>query len=138
MIVQLERFPQFIGLVREEEFVTDAIDDYRIRLAQGVYRSQHHVARHADQRRVIHAHHDDYAKIPVECLRSRSTLKQRHGPFDPRHAAHAIQVVVRKRLHLVEVLRFAIHHPEIGVRHIHDLAGGTPHDSGEDRALVGH
>ena len=33
---------------------------------------------------------------------------------------------------------FVVHHPDVGLADVEDLAGGAPHDAAEDRHLLGH
>jgi hypothetical protein len=136
MVVQFECLAEFVGPLGKEELVTDAVDDHSVGMPQVVHRSEHHVAGRSHQRGVIDAHHDDHAKGSIEGFGPGLAFEQRLGPLHSPHSTDAIQVIIGQRLHFVEILGFPVHHPDVGVGDVHDLARGAPHDPGEDGALV--
>src|SRR5262249_5949009 len=40
--------------------------------------------------------------------------------------------------HLIDVAHLVVHHPDVGVADVEDLAGGALHDAGEDGDLLRH
>ena len=90
------------------------------------------------ERRVVHPHEHDRSHAPLGGLHPGRPLVEPHRPLDPLHPPHAIEVVVRERLDLVDEAEARVHHPDLGVPHVLDLAGRAPHDVAEDRGLVSH
>src|SRR5262249_50644993 len=66
----------------------------------------------------------------------RVALKKSDGPSHAFDTAHACEIGVLERFGLLEILRLRIHHPDVCVSDIRDLAAGAFKDSGEDRGLV--
>jgi len=92
--------------------------------------------RRANEAYVVQPPHDHDPERAVQRLRPWLALKEPHSPEHPRLTADAIQVVVGERFDFIDVLGFLVHHPNVRVGHVQDLACGPFHDPGKDRTLV--
>ena len=138
MVVHLQSLAQRERLIGEKELIARAVDNDGVGLPQVIDGAERHLAGRAYQRGVVQAHQYDDTKGAVRPLGPRLAFEQRHGPFHTGDAAHAVDIVIRERLHFIEVLGVRIHHPDTGVANVLDLAPGPIHDAREDRALVRH
>ena len=136
MIVHLKRAVQFERFAREQKIVAGAIDHHRIRLAQSFPGAEQHFARRADERRIVDAHDRGLGEIAFRRARDRLALEKAHGIVHTRHAPDAEEIGVLQRLGLLEILGCRIHHPNLGVGDVGDLAACAAHDAGEDAGLI--
>src|SRR5262249_35427715 len=59
-----------------------------------------------------------------------------HRPLHAIDATHACEIGVLERFGLLEILRLRIHHPDVCVSDVRDLAAGAFKNPGEDGGLV--
>src|SRR5262249_27162406 len=57
-------------------------------------------------------------------------------PLHPFDAAHASEIRVFQSLRLIKILSLRIHHPDVCIGNVANLAASTFHDPGKDRRLV--
>ena len=138
VLVHFECLAERIGLIREEELVSHPVDQDRLRLAEVLIAAQNHFPRRTHKGGVVDAKHHHDAEVAVVGLGPWLALEDRHGPIHALHAAHAVDRVVWKGLHLVEVLGVRVHYPNMGVFHVVDLARRPRHEPGEDAGLLRH
>ena len=98
--------------------------------------TEQHFARRADERRIIDAHDRALREVAFERAHDHLSLEQAHGIAHTRHAADPEKIGVLQRLGLLEVSDRRVHHPNLGVGHVGDLAAGSEHDADEDAGLV--
>ena len=130
--------PSVEGLSRPEVAIARLVHDDRVRPADVGQGAELELPRRPHERRVVHPHEDDRPHAPLGGLHPGRPLVEPHRPLDPLHSPHAIEVVVREGLDLVDEAEARVHHPDLRVAHVLDLAGRAPHDVAEDRGLVGH
>src|SRR5262245_29418224 len=136
VIVKLKRAIELEWLVGKQQHITRLVDNYGIRLAKTLPRSEQHLARRARERGVVETEADRDVEFAIERARDRITFEKFHRPLDALYAAHAGEVSVFERLGLLEILGLGIHHPNLRVGDIGNLAAGALHYSCEDGTLV--
>lgn len=135
-IVHLKRPPQSEWILRPQLLRTAAIDDHRVRLPKILQSPGEDFLRRADQRPVVYSNENRLLITAVRQPRPAKPLVQFHGPFDPRYAADAVQLVLAHRLDVVDELNVGVHYPQVRSLNIFDLAGRQPHQSAKYRRLL--
>src|SRR6266571_859095 len=136
VVVHLQGSTQFQRLVREKEQVARLVDDDGVRLAQALPGTHEHLPGRARESRVVQPDEERHRELALQRPGNRVSLEEADRPLDARHSADAGQVRVLESLRLLPVLRLRVHHPDLGVGHVENLARRALKNIGEDGGLV--
>ena len=133
MVVHLEDPPEAEGFARPDPRVAGIVDDHGVGLAEVGDRAQEDAGRSTDEGGIVEAQQDHLLVGALLESGPGDPLVEPHRPVHSRHALHAEELRVGKRLDVVDELDVGIHDPDARPLDVADLAHRERHEPAEDR-----